>query len=66
MVVPGAFDPDGRVLDVLDMCPFAYVLVSGPDPVDLDLAISTEGHMRPPPAAEPDRPGAWAGRADRR
>lgn len=31
-------DRQGRVLDVLDMYPLAYVLISGPDPVDLDLA----------------------------
>jgi cell division protein FtsQ len=29
-------DREGRVLDVLDMYPFAYVLLSGPDPVDLE------------------------------
>jgi cell division protein FtsQ len=29
-------DAEGRVLDVLDMYPFAYVLLRGPDPVDLD------------------------------
>ena len=29
-------DPDGRVLDVIDKWPFAYVLVSGPDSVDLE------------------------------
>jgi cell division protein FtsQ len=28
-------DRDGRVLDVLDMYPFAYLLIAGPDPVDL-------------------------------
>jgi cell division protein FtsQ len=31
-------DPEGRVLDVLDQWPFAYVLLSGPDPVDLEPA----------------------------
>jgi cell division protein FtsQ len=29
-------DRSGRVLDVLDKYPFAYVLVTGPDPADLD------------------------------
>ncbi|MEO6652862.1 MAG: FtsQ-type POTRA domain-containing protein [Ilumatobacteraceae bacterium] len=29
-------DRNGRVLDVLDGYPFAYVLLSGPDPVDLE------------------------------
>jgi cell division protein FtsQ len=29
-------DRDGRVLDVLDQYPFAYLLISGPDPVDLE------------------------------
>jgi cell division protein FtsQ len=29
-------DRDGRVLDVIDNYPFAYVLLSGPDPVDLE------------------------------
>ena len=29
-------DREGRVLDVLDLYPFAYVLVGGPDAVDLD------------------------------
>jgi cell division protein FtsQ len=29
-------DRDGRVLDVLDQYPIAYVLVVGPDPVDLE------------------------------
>jgi len=29
-------DRDGRVLDVLDKYPLAYVLIDGPDPVDLD------------------------------
>jgi cell division protein FtsQ len=29
-------DRDGRVLDVLDGYPIAYVLLAGPDPVDLD------------------------------
>jgi cell division protein FtsQ len=29
-------DREGRVLDVLDKYPFAYVLISGPDPVDLE------------------------------
>ena len=28
-------DRDGRVLDVIDKYPFAYMLISGPDPVDL-------------------------------
>ena len=30
-------DRQGRVLDVLDMYPLAYVLISGADPVDLDV-----------------------------
>jgi cell division protein FtsQ len=30
-------DRQGRVLDVLDMYPLAYVLISGPDSVDLDI-----------------------------
>lgn len=29
-------DREGRVLDVIDGYPFAYVLITGPDPVDLD------------------------------
>lgn len=29
-------DREGRVLDVIDKYPFAYVLIAGPDPVDLD------------------------------
>jgi cell division protein FtsQ len=29
-------DRDGRVLDVIDKYPFAYLLISGPDPVDLE------------------------------
>jgi cell division protein FtsQ len=29
-------DPEGRVLDVIDKWPFAYVVVSGPDSVDLE------------------------------
>ncbi len=29
-------DRDGRVLDVIDKFPIAYVLIGGPDPVDLD------------------------------
>ncbi len=29
-------DREGRVLDVLDQYPFAYLLLGGPDPVDLD------------------------------
>ncbi len=29
-------DRDGRVLDVIDNYPFAYVLLGGPDPVDLE------------------------------
>jgi cell division protein FtsQ len=29
-------DRGGRVLDVIDGYPFAYVLITGPDPVDLD------------------------------
>ena len=29
-------DREGRVLDVIDKYPFAYVLISGPDPVDLE------------------------------
>ncbi len=29
-------DREGRVLDVLDKYPFAYLLLGGPDPVDLD------------------------------
>ena len=29
-------DDEGRVLDVLDGYPFAYVLITGPDPVDLE------------------------------
>jgi len=31
-------DRDGRVLAVLDGYPFAYVLITGPDPVDLEPA----------------------------
>ncbi|HUF97878.1 MAG TPA: FtsQ-type POTRA domain-containing protein [Ilumatobacter sp.] len=31
-------DREGRVLDILDMYPLAYVLINGPDPVDLDVA----------------------------
>jgi cell division septal protein FtsQ len=38
-------DRDGRVLDVLDGYPFAYVLISGPDPVDLDPAeVAPQGY----------------------
>lgn len=29
-------DREGRVLDVIDKYPFAYVLIDGPDPVDLE------------------------------
>jgi cell division protein FtsQ len=29
-------DRDGRVLDVIDLYPFAYLLINGPDPVDLE------------------------------
>lgn len=29
-------DRDGRVLDVIDKYPFAYLLINGPDPVDLE------------------------------
>ena len=29
-------DREGRVLDVMDQYPFAYLLLGGPDPVDLD------------------------------
>lgn len=29
-------DREGRVLDVLDLYPFAYLLIEGPDPVDLE------------------------------
>ncbi len=29
-------DREGRVLDVIDKYPFAYVLIGGPDPVDLE------------------------------
>jgi cell division protein FtsQ len=35
-------DREGRVLDVLDLYPYAYVLVGGPDTVDLD-----EGEFAP-------------------
>ncbi len=31
-------DREGRVLDVLEKYPFAYVLITGPDPVDLEPA----------------------------
>jgi cell division protein FtsQ len=38
-------DRDGRVLDVLDGYPFAYVLISGPDPVNLDPSeIAPQGY----------------------
>ena len=38
-------DPDARVLDVLDKWPFAYVLVSGPDAVDLEPgAFAPQGY----------------------
>jgi cell division protein FtsQ len=39
-------DTDARVLDVLDMWPFAYVLVSGPDAVDLEPgAFAPQGYV---------------------
>jgi len=39
-------DPEGRVLDVLDMYPFAYVLVGGPDPVDLEAGdFAPQGYV---------------------
>jgi cell division protein FtsQ len=39
-------DRDGRVLDVLDMYPFAYVLVVGPDPVDLEAGdFAPQGYV---------------------
>ena len=34
-------DRDGRVLAVLDGYPIAYVLITGPDPVDLDTGQFT-------------------------
>jgi len=38
-------DRDGRVLDVLPGYPFAYVLITGPDPVDLDPSeIAPQGY----------------------
>ena len=38
-------DREGRVLDVLDGYPFAYVLISGPDPVDLDPSeVAPQGY----------------------
>jgi cell division protein FtsQ len=38
-------DRDGRVLDVLTGYPFAYVLITGPDPVDLDPSeIAPQGY----------------------
>jgi cell division protein FtsQ len=38
-------DRDGRVLDVLDGDPIAYVLIAGPDPVDLDPSeIAPQGY----------------------
>jgi cell division protein FtsQ len=38
-------DRDGRVLDVLDGYPIAYVLIEGPDPVDLDPSeIAPQGY----------------------
>jgi cell division protein FtsQ len=38
-------DRDGRILDVLDQYPIAYVLVGGPDPVDLEAGqFAPEGY----------------------
>ena len=38
-------DRDGRVLDVLEGYPIAYVLINGPDPVDLDPSeIAPQGY----------------------
>ena len=38
-------DREGRVLDVLDGYPIAYVLINGPDPVDLDPSeIAPQGY----------------------
>jgi cell division septal protein FtsQ len=38
-------DRDGRVLDVMAGYPFAYVLITGPDPVDLDPSeIAPQGY----------------------
>jgi cell division protein FtsQ len=38
-------DRDGRVLDVLDGYPIAYVLITGPDPVDLEPSeIAPQGY----------------------
>jgi cell division protein FtsQ len=38
-------DSQGRVLDVLDGYPFAYVLITGPDPVNLDPSeIAPQGY----------------------
>jgi hypothetical protein len=34
-------DRDGRVLDVLEKYPFAYVLITGPDPVNLEPGDSS-------------------------
>ena len=39
-------DREGRVLDVLDRWPIAYVLVVGPDPVDLEPAeFAPQGYV---------------------
>jgi len=39
-------DREGRVLDVLDMYPFAYVLIIGPDPVDLEAGdFAPQGYV---------------------
>jgi cell division septal protein FtsQ len=46
-------DRDGRVLDVLDGYPIAYVLISGPDPVDLDPSeIAPQGYKAAAELAE--------------
>ena len=39
-------DRTGRVLDVIEGYPFAYVLITGPDPVDLDPAeVAPQGYQ---------------------
>lgn len=58
-------DRDGRVLDVLDQYPIAYVLVGGPDPVDLEAGqFAPEGYTAAAELAK-NLTGSVRGQVDR-
>lgn len=57
-------DREGRVLDVLEKYPFAYVLIEGPDPIDLDPAdFAPQGYQAAAELAK-NLTGSVRGRVD--